>query len=159
MKVRFKKLVPEAVTPVYAKDGDACVDLVAVSKELDDHANIVYGTGLALEIPDGYVGLVFPRSSNSKKDVWLTNHVGVIDSGYRGEVKLKYRNAFNSMTSYMHSHTDKEAVKRIEERFEYKVGDRIGQLMILPYPHIEFEEADELSATERGEGGFGSTGK
>jgi dUTP pyrophosphatase len=100
----------------------------------------VYGTGLAFEIPQGYVGLVFPRSSNAKKDLWLTNSVGVIDSGYRGEVMFKYR-----PVSY-------------KER-EYAVGERVGQLIIMPYPHIEFEEVNTLSESERSTGGYGSSGK
>lgn len=140
MKVRIKKLDPNAVIPSYAKEGDAGLDLTAVSKAVDESGNIVYGTGLAFEIPQGYVGLVFPRSSNAKKDLWLTNSVGVIDSGYRGEVMFKYR-----PISY-------------KER-EYAVGERVGQLIIMPYPHIEFEEANALSASERSTGGYGSSGR
>ena len=140
MKVRIKKLDPNSVIPTYAKEGDAGLDLTAVSKTVDNSGNIVYGTGLAFEIPQGYVGLVFPRSSNAKKDLWLTNSVGVIDSGYRGEVMFKYRPV------------------SFKER-EYAVGERVGQLIIMPYPHIEFEEADELSESERSTGGYGSSGK
>lgn len=140
MKVKIKKVDSNAVIPSYAKQGDAGLDLTAVSKVRDDSGNVVYGTGLAFEIPQGYVGLVFPRSSNAKKDLWLTNSVGVIDSGYRGEVMFKYRPV------------------SFKER-EYAVGERIGQLIIMPYPHIEFEEADELSESERSTGGYGSSGK
>lgn len=139
MKVKIKKLDPNAVIPSYAKEGDAGLDLTAVSKTVDDSGNIVYGTGLAFEIPQGYVGLVFPRSSNAKKDLWLTNSVGVIDSGYRGEVIFKYRPV------------------SFKER-EYMIGERVGQIIIMPYPYIEFEEADELSETARSDGGYGSTG-
>ena len=89
MKVNIKKLNENAVIPSYAKAGDAGMDLVAISKEYDDHGNVVYGTGLAFEIPEGYVGLLFPRSSNAKMDLLSTNAVGVIDSGYRGEVMMK----------------------------------------------------------------------
>ena len=141
MKVKIKKLSPNAITPRYAKIGDAGMDLTAISSELDEYGNIVYKTGLAFEIPEGYVGLLFPRSSNSKTNLYLTNHVGVIDSGYRGEVMLKYQSIQNF------------------GRNPYQVGDRVGQIIILPYPQIEFEEAEELSSTERGEGGYGSTGK
>ena len=88
----------------------------------------------------GYFGLAVPRSSNSKKDLLLTNSVGVIDSGYRGEVIAVFKK-----TKYL-----AEA---------YKVGERFAQLVILPYPEIELEEAEELSVTERGTGGYGSTGK
>lgn len=140
MNVKIKKLYTDAVIPSYAKEGDAGLDLTAVTKDVDSYGNIVYGTGLAFEIPTGYVGLVFPRSSNSKKDLWLTNSVGVIDSGYRGEVTFKYRPV------------------DLEERI-YHVGERVGQLIIMPYPHIEFEEVEELSDTERGCGGYGSSGK
>jgi dUTP pyrophosphatase len=140
MKVRIKKLDPNSVIPSYANAGDAGLDLTAVSKTVDNSGNIVYGTGLAFEIPQGYVGLVFPRSSNAKKDLWLTNSVGVIDSGYRGEVMFKYRPV------------------SFKER-EYMVGERVGQLIIMPYPYIEFEEADELSESERSTGGYGSSGK
>lgn len=140
MKVKIKRLTPNSVIPSYAKEGDAGLDLTAVSKTVDDSGNIVYGTGLAFEIPQGYVGLVFPRSSNAKKDLWLTNSVGVIDSGYRGEVIFKYRPV------------------SFKER-EYMIGERVGQIIIMPYPYIEFEEADELSETERSTGGYGSSGK
>jgi dUTP pyrophosphatase len=140
MNVKIKKLHKKSVVPRYAKEGDAGLDLTATSMSYDDYGNICYGTGLAFEIPKGYVGLVFPRSSNSKKDLWLTNSVGVIDSGYRGEVTFKYRQV------------------DLEERI-YQIGDRVGQLIIMPYPHIEFEEVEELSETERGCGGYGSSGE
>lgn len=140
MKVRIKKLHENAVIPSYAKPGDAGLDLTATSKSYDRHHNVVYGTGLAFEIPEGYVGLLFPRSSNFRYNVLLTNSVGVLDSGYRGEVMFKYRCSSGSGA-------------------DYKIGDRIGQLIILPYPQVEFELADELSETERGAGGYGSTGR
>jgi dUTP pyrophosphatase len=142
MQVKIKKLHPDAKTPQYAKDGDAAVDLACVSKEYKP-GQIVYGTGLAFEIPPGHVGLLFPRSSICKQDLVLSNSVGVLDSGYRGEVKF----VFNT--------------KRFEASTcsQYEIGERIGQLMIVPYPSIEFVESEDLSDTERGEGGFGSSGK
>lgn len=146
MKVKIKKLTANAVIPKYSKDGDAGLDLVAVSKNYDEHGNFVYGTGLAFEIPKGFVGLLFPRSSNAATGLMLTNHVGIIDSGYRGEVMLKY--APTEKTNELW-----EPLKK------YRVGDRIGQLIIIPYPHIEFEEAEELAESERGAGGYGSTGR
>ena len=91
MQVNIKRLNENAVIPTYAKHGDAGMDLTATSKSYDDHGNVVYGTGLAFEIPMGYVGYVFPRSSNAKKDLILSNSVGVIDSGYRGEVIFKFK--------------------------------------------------------------------
>ena len=139
MKVRIKKLNPGAIVPKYAKDGDACVDLVAVERWIDDWGNTCFNTGLAFEIPFGYVGLIYPRSSVSKTDMSLRNCVGVIDSGYRGPVILKFKENDISLLNY-------------------KIGDRVAQLMIMPYPQIEFVEADELSDTSRGSGGFGSTG-
>ena len=145
MKVNIKKLNPNAVIPSYAKHGDAGMDLTATSKSYDEHGNVVYGTSLAFEIPAGYVGLLFPRSSNTKKDLILGNSVGVIDSGYRGEVVFKFR-------ELLPSERDIEFGAR-----EYEIGDRIGQLIIMPIPHIEFNLVDELSYTDRGVGGFGST--
>jgi dUTP pyrophosphatase len=107
---------------------------------------VTYGTGIAMEIPKGYVGLVFPRSSIRKTDLSLTNCVGVIDSGYRGEIQATFKKVFGKNDI------------RIDE-MDYKVGDRIAQIMIIPYPSVTFIESDELSDSERGEGGFGSTGK
>lgn len=140
MKIKIKKLSPDAVTPSYSVEGDAGLDLTATRTFEDDNYNVCYGTGLSIEIPKGYVGMIFPRSSISKKDLLLTNSVGIIDSGYRGEITFKF-----SDTGFCGSKT-------------YRIGDRIGQLIIMPYPHIEFEEVEELSETERGEGGYGSTG-
>lgn len=150
MEVRIKKLHPDAVIPKYAKTGDAGLDLTAVTKSYDRDGNIVYGTGLAFEIPDGYVGLVFPRSSLSSLDIALSNCVGVIDSGYRGEVTAKFKPAmlFN-----------REQRPIILNNRIYEVGERVAQIIIIPYPKIEFIESDELSETERGTGGYGSSGK
>ena len=150
MEVRIKKLHPDAVIPKYAKVGDAGLDLTAVTKSYDRDGNVVYGTGLAFEIPDGYVGLVFPRSSLSSLDIALSNCVGVIDSGYRGEVTAKFKPAmlFN-----------REQRPIILNNRIYEVGERVAQIIIIPYPKIEFIESDELSETERGTGGYGSSGK
>lgn len=156
MKVKIKRLHENAVIPKYAKSGDAGLDLTAVSKEYDGDGNTVYSTGLSFEIPEGYLGLLFPRSSNAITDLRLTNSVGVIDSSYRGEVSMKFRNDnFAGMNSLLKN----DLVNgQIGLSNEYEVGDRIGQIIILPYPKIEFEEVDELSTTERGSGGFGHTG-
>lgn len=142
MKVKLKKLVKHAQVPQYANPSDAGLDLVAVDEGYKnrDHDYVEYGTGIAVEIPDGYVGLVFPRSSISKTPHILSNSVGVIDSGYRGEIKVRFRNL-----------SDKE-------HLEYSFGDRIAQLIIIPYPRITFVESEQLSDTARGTGGFGSTG-
>lgn len=141
MEVRFMKLVPEAVAPQRAHPTDAGFDLVATSISEDRIKGIVsYGTGLAVEIPTGYVGLLFPRSSVYKVQLQLANSVGVIDSGYRGEIVFKYR-----------------VVQPHIRRFS--TGERVGQLLILPAPEIAFKEAETLAESDRGEGGFGSTGK
>ena len=145
MKVNIKKLHPSAVIPTYANSGDAGLDLTATTMSLDD-LNVIFGTGLAIEIPQGYVGLIFPRSSISKRVLFQRNAVGVIDSGYRGEVKVKFG-------YYKKEHKSVFSADKV-----YEVGDRIGQLIIVPYPQIEFVLVDELSETDRGTGGFGSTG-
>ena len=147
MEVKIKKLNKNAVIPSYAKPGDAGLDLTAISydykADIDCH---VYGTGIAVEIPEGYVGLVYPRSSNRKTDAYMTNHVGIIDSGYRGEIMISFK-----------TRDYKEG--QIPQLFKpYEVGNKIAQLIIVPYPKIEFKVVDELSTTERGENGHGSTG-
>jgi dUTP pyrophosphatase len=142
MQVKIKKLHVDAVIPAYSKPGDAGMDLTAVTATQDQYGNVIYGIGLAFEIPEGHVGLLFPRSSNSKTDLYLTNHVGVVDSGYRGEIMFKFRPINGLLNAKV-----------------FQVGDRVGQIMILPYPSIEFDEVDELTNSERGDGGFGSTGK
>ena len=138
MQVKIKKLHQKAVIPNYAKAGDAGMDLVITSIISDNKLDVSYGFGISVEIPKGFVGLIFPRSSIRKYDLILSNAVGVIDSGYRGELQATFKK------TGLH---------------KYEVGDRGAQLMIVPYPEIEFVEVDELSDTERGEGGFGSTGK
>lgn len=148
LKVKIKRLHGDAVIPSYAKQGDAGLDLTAVSRRFDEHGNAVYGFGLAFEIPDGYVGLIFPRSSVCKYGLALTNCVGVVDSGYRAEVSAKFKPA---------ALFDKEDGVAYDCKM-YNVGDRVAQMVILPYPRVEFEEVAELSQTERGEGGYGSTG-
>jgi dUTP pyrophosphatase len=154
MKVKIKKLNPNAVIPSYAKEGDAGMDLVATEIIKDTPEQITYGTGLAMEIRDGFVGLVFPRSSIRKTGLQLSNSVGVIDSGYRGEIQATFNKIFGGERMY-----DEMKVNEMQPNEYYKVGDRIAQIIIVPYPQIEFNEVDELSDSERGEGGFGSTGK
>ena len=114
------------------------LDLVAIS--LKKSAGFYeYGTGLAMEIPEGYVGLIFPRSSISKTDHYLRNSVGVVDSGYRGEIKIRMSTPLLGGV-------------------EYKEGDRVAQLIIMKLPWVNLQEVEELSDTDRGDGGFGSTG-
>jgi dUTP diphosphatase len=140
MKVKIKRLDRSAVIPKYAKDGDAGLDLTATAYKVNEKGQYIYTSDLALEIPDGYVGLLFPRSSICKKDLEMTNSVGVIDSNYRGPIK----SVFNPTC---------------EDPEIYELGERFAQLIIIPYPKIEFEEVEELSETNRGTGGYGSTGK
>lgn len=140
LKVKVKKLKDNAVVPKYSKDGDAGMDLTiteVISETLND---ITYGFGVAMEIPKNYVGLVFPRSSIRKYDLSLSNAVGVIDSGYRGEIQATFK---KTEGSYIY----------------YGVGERGAQIIIIPYPQVEFVESDNLSDTERGDEGFGSSGK
>lgn len=140
MVVKFKKLSSNAVSPKYSKDGDAGMDLTITSVLSETDKDITYGFGVAMEIPKGFVGLVFPRSSVRKYDLSLTNCVGVIDSGYRGELQATFK-------------------KTHDGNKKYEIGDRAAQIMILAYPQIDFVESDTLSDSDRGDGGFGSTGK
>lgn len=140
MKIDIKKLHPSAVIPTYAKEGDAGLDLVSTRKE-ENNLYVEYGTSLAVAIPEGYVGLLFPRSSISKYHLTMANSVGVIDSGYRGEICVRFK-------------------KTIDNSYErvYDSGDKVAQLVIIPYPKVEFNVVDNLDETERGSGGFGSSG-
>jgi dUTP pyrophosphatase len=138
MKIKIKKLNQNAVIPKYATNGSAGMDLTAISKEYIDSEHTKYNFGLALEIPIGKVGLIFPRSSCYKQRQILSNCVGVIDSDYRGEISV---------------------VMIGTSEFSYNIGERVAQIVLLDLPFIEFEEAQELSDTERGVGGYGSTGK
>ena len=134
MKVNVKKLDGSAVTPTYAKHGDAGMDLTAISKNYDEHGNVCYGTGLAFEIPNGFAGFLFPRSSNTKKDLILGNSVGVIDSGYRGEVVLKFKPSI--------IYTMDDDINFVGAPFHslnnYDIGDRIGQIVIMPVANSGF---------------------
>ena len=172
MEVKIKKLDPKAVIPKYAKPGDAGMDLTATSKFYDDFGNVCYGTGIAFEIPEGFVGLLFPRSSICKQTMTLSNAVGVLDSGFRAEVSFKFKpsvvffeDSYEGSPESISDTFDLIGIpnKVNEEGYDddhkdYEIGDRIGQIIILPYPKIEFVEVDELSETERGIGGYGSTG-
>lgn len=141
MKIKFKKLVKHAMAPVQSTKGAACYDLFATDYRYDiDNMMHEYGTGIAIEIEKNHVGLLFPRSSISKTSLTLANSAGVIDSDYRGEITFRFREI------------------DVREMF-YIAGDRIGQILIIPYPDIEFEEVDKLSNTTRGAGGWGSTGE
>ena len=137
MQIKFIKKHPDAMVPKYATNGDAGLDLTAVSCEIIDSEHIKYNFGIAVEIPTGYAGLIFPRSSCYKKRQLMSNCVGVIDSGYRGEIST---------------------IMLGNSKERYDVGDRVAQLIIMSYPEIEMVEVAKLSESERGDGGYGSTG-
>ena len=134
MNVKLQLVHPDSVMPSYAKEGDACMDLTAVAiNESDKH--IEYDFGLAIEIPKGFFGYIRPRSSVSNTDLTFKTS-GIIDSGYRGTLRARFQKNGEKI---------------------YEIGERVAQLIILPYPLVHFEVVDELSKTERGEGGHGST--
>lgn len=138
MNLKFKKLSPEATLPKRANPTDAGLDLTATTKSYDTPTGTyTYGTGLAVEIPDNHVGLLFQRSSVYKTDLSLVNAVGVIDSSYRGELMLKFRAIGTN---------------------HYNVGERVGQLVIVPISLAEPMLVEDLDETSRGQGGFGSSG-
>ena len=140
MRIKFKKLHPDAVMPKRATDGAAGFDLTAVTCRYGDNGKVFYDTGIAVEIPAGYVGLVFQRSSVYKTGLSLCNAVGVIDADYRGSIQFVFRVGYGGCSPY-------------------KAGDRIGQIVFVPIPDVELVESAELSETARGAGGYGSTGK
>ena len=144
MKINIKKLTEKAILPergsAYAAGYDLFADLEE-SIEIQPHETKMIGTGLAMEVPKGYFGGVFARSGLSAKEgLRPANCVGVVDADYRGEVKVAL-------------HNDGEVVREI------KPGQKIAQLVVVPFLSVEFDEVKELSKTVRGVGGFGSTGK
>lgn len=200
MNIKVKILDDNAKLPVYSTPGSACMDVTCTSIEyIKDIDTYIFHTGLAFEIPENHVMLIFPRSSNRKTDFYMPNSVGVLDSDYRGELMISFKerngyfvensaNIFEVITSNLYDKMkengelgifdiesvidfhfielkDINATNRILTREgiikpnPYKIGDKIAQIMIIPYPKIEFEIVNELSTTKRGEGGFGSTGR
>ncbi len=144
MKVNFKKLCEGAITPTYGTEYSAGADLYNLpdaAVTIPPHATVLIHTGIAMEIPEGYCGLVFARSGlATKRGLAPANKVGVIDADYRGEIMVA-----------LHNHTDSPAT--------VDGGERVAQLAILPFLKADLVEVDELSDTARGEGGFGSTGR
>ena len=157
MRIRIKKLYPNAVVPQYAHFGDAAVDLVAIRRWEDKKGKICYGTGLAMEIPENHVGLLFPRSSIAKTVLRLANAVGVIDSGYRGEIKVLLINL--NFEGYNLKPNAFEAMFGSANKIEIKPGDRIAQLIIEKCHTAEWKAAETLEDSQRGERGFGSSGQ
>lgn len=157
-------------TPAYQTDGAAAFDLYANSLKLnEDYGVIEYGTGLRFEIPEGYYGKIVPRSSIYKKELILCNHSGVVDSDYRGEVRVIFRHVRSrghvvEAASALENNGPSFYKYWLENNFYpgvYKIGDRIAQMMILPVEQVNIVEVDSgflLGKTARGENGFGSTG-
>lgn len=148
MKLNIKKIHEDAIVPTYATPGSACFDLYAV--DVEDNTRLINGkpqtfrTGLSFEIPAGYVILVFSRSGHGfNYSTRLSNCVGVIDSDYRGEVMVRLIRDTDSLTS---------------PNF-FNTGDRVAQAMLVPVEQVVFFETEELTETERGTDGFGSTGE
>jgi dUTP pyrophosphatase len=142
VRLHVRRLRPEAVLPVRAYDGDAGLDLhAAEAAELGPGERVSVGTGIAVEIPDGHAGLVLPRSGlAARHGIALVNAPGLIDAGYRGEVRVLLLN------------TDRDAA------FTIAPGDRIAQLLLVAHAAPPVLEVSELASSERGEGGFGSSG-
>ena len=144
MRIRIKKLDERAITPTYGTEYSAGADLYALldeAIEIQPHATTLVKTGISVEIPEGYCGLIFARSGiSSKRGLAPANKVGVIDADYRGEVMVA-----------LHNHSGINAM--------VEPGERIAQFAIVPFLKAQFEEVDELSDTVRGAGGFGSTDK
>lgn len=183
MNVKIKKLSDKAQIPTYAKPGDAGMDVYATRKWIDEYGNVCYGTDLAFELPEGYAMFIFPRSSVSKYTLSLCNSVGILDSGYRGELIFKFRPTLvygaieniednEDEIGFVTDDIDDNTVCVIPgdnpyinsgvlyyDYLHYNVGDKVGQIVIMPYPQIQFEEVNELEESERGTGGFGSSGK
>ena len=184
LEVKFKKLNEKAIIPSYAHDGDVGMDLTAISVEYDaDNDLYIYHTGLAFETDYHYGMFLFPRSSNRKTEAYLCNHVGIADSAiYRGEIMLCFKNRTSLRQIALESRTiaffnaiedgksvekaTKESVDAWFEAFKnpmlfapYKEGDRVAQMVVLPYPDVKLKEVENLTETDRGSGGFGSTGK
>ena len=138
--LKIKKLNEAAETPSYACHGDAGLDLKAISITVTEDY-IEYGTGLAIEIPYGFAAFIFPRSSISNYSLILANSVGLVDSGYKGELKVRFKKI-----------GDKDKI--------YEIGNKVAQLVLMPIAIANsIEVVEELAATDRGIGGFGHSGK
>lgn len=144
MEIKIKKIKPDAVIPTRGSSSAAGYDLYACIENdivIKPNENVKIGTGLAIAVPDGYFGAIFARSGlAAKQNLRPANCVGVADSDYRGEYIVALHNDSN-------------------ESRKIKRGERIAQLVVMPFLPVEFLEVEELDETERGEGGFGSTGK
>ncbi|MEG0773590.1 hypothetical protein [Clostridium sp.] len=159
IKVSFKKLTLQSVAPVKAHPTDAGFDLTAITKEVTEDY-IEYDTGISIKLPKKHCGLLLPRSSNSNKDLLLCNSVGLIDEDYTGSLRFRFKRTTKTFKTIFKSFWWFSKLKKVPiELKEYEVGDKIGQLVILPIPEIELVEEQELPITSRGTNGFGSTDK
>lgn len=141
--VKVKKTHPDAVMPKFGKSGDAGADLVAVDVKYNPEGDFMeYNLGLAFAVPAGYGLFLYPRSSQSNKTQLLSNHVGVVDSGFRGTVTVRFKDIGKGWLGT-----------------RYAVGDRVVQAVLHKLEDTRYEEVTELDETERGNGGYGSTGK
>ncbi|NDB81388.1 MAG: dUTP diphosphatase [Alphaproteobacteria bacterium] len=141
LQVKFKKLHADAKLPVKGSSSAACFDVYATSVEVDENRVATYKLGFSTEIPEGWRGVVVPRSNISKHPWVLANSIGIIDSDYRGEWMVKFK-----------------CVSNFLEAVPYGAGDRIAQIYFEKNEDVQFIEVEELDQTERGAGGFGSTG-
>ena len=142
MNLKYKKLTPESVTPSYMKDGDAGLDLTATTIVKNTLFEVWYNTDIAIEIPKGHFGMLVPRSSiTNDASLMMSNSLGIIDAGFRGGIQVRFN----------------RTLKGILSRKQYKEGDRIAQLIILPFKTAELTSSLFLSKTNRGTGGYGST--
>ena len=142
IKIKVKKLHPDAKIPTYATNGSCGLDVYSVDCRYDEEIDtFIYYTGLAFELPEGYGLFPIPQSRNRKTECYIPNTPGLVDTDYRGEVQISYKT--------------RDKYSRVQP---YKVGEKCGQLVLLLCPKIEFEEVKELSETERGNGSHGSTG-
>lgn len=143
MKVKIKKLHPNAVIPRRMRPGDAGLDLTCVERYYDEYTHTFqYEFGIAIQLEPGYFGMIVPRSSIYKYNLTLSNSCGILDENYTGELKAFFRCN----------------VDNFKKANVYNIGDRIAQLIVLPYPLYDIEEVTELSDTNRGVNGFGSSG-
>lgn len=142
-KIRFKKKDEQSNLPVKGSLHAACYDVFVHSVKIQRPNTMIIGLGFSTEIPEGYKGVVVPRSSISKTNWILANSIGIIDADYRGEWMMVFK-CLGEM---------------IYQPLPYAIGDRCGQIYFEQIQRFHIEEVDELSETERGEGGFGSTGK
>ena len=175
LRASFKYITPETPLKVW---GDCEIIFANENRKallrIEPGSRALIPTDLFVSIPKGHFAAIYPRSGLSiKKGLTLSNAVGVIDSGYRGEIKFKFKPTLSYMdfgaTKDIHGFNKEsdtfdfvgiagDIQKDSVKASLYEIGDRIGQIIIMPYPNISFEEVDELSSTDRGDGGFGSTG-